>query len=116
MGNGLHLLLANPFGAPCQFAVWRQGVAPKTICQTAAVCWLKSCMPTFCGASGAVVALRLPEAQLGMKGFCMLLVLAPLLLGSCDSVGSAELLAWLLLSKVAGRPLHNGHDKRGSSL
>jgi hypothetical protein len=64
--------------------------------------------PTFCGARGCVVALRLP--QLGRKGFCLLLVLGPLLLlGSCDSVERLELLAaWLLLlSNVDGRPLQH---------
>jgi len=58
---------------------------------------------TFCGASGSVVALRLPETQLGKKGLCLLLLL-PLLLGSCGSAARPEVLV-PLLSKVAGRPL-----------
>jgi hypothetical protein len=61
---------------------------------------------TFWGASGCVVALRLPDAKLGRKGLGLLLVLALLLLGSCDSVCRAVLLAaWLLLSNVDGNPL-----------
>lgn len=93
------LLPPSSLAARQQFnaSAWRGTPLPR---------WLASCMLTFCGASGCVVALRLPDVQLGRKGLCLLLVLAPQLLGSCDSVGSAELLAWLLLSNVEARPLH----------
>lgn len=77
---------------------------------------------TFCGASGCVVALRLPDAQLGRKGLLILPLLLLLLVpGSCDA-DSAEtapelLAAWLLLlllSNVEGRPLLRVQRRRQS--